>query len=145
MYRVVLDANQIVSAFIKSIGNPARILDLFREGAFEIVVSPDILKEIEKVLAYPRLQKYHKRSRQEIKQFLSLFADLCINIEINSEKNIVIIKDDPSDDKYLLCALEGKADFIISGDKHLLNIFSYRNIRILTAVEFLKIIKGQRE
>lgn len=141
MYRVVLDANQIVSAFIKSVGNPARILDLFREGAFEIVISQEILKEIENVLIYPRLQKYHGRTKQEIKKFLSLFADLCISIDLKRQKDKApIIKDDPSDDKYLFCALEGKADFIIYGDKHLLNLFSYKNIRILTAVEFLKII-----
>lgn len=142
MYRLVLDANQVVSAFIKSNGNPARILDLFREGVFEIIISHEIIEEIEDVLAYPRLQKYHRKTKKEIKNFLSLFADLCINIDLDAQKAIdPIIKDDPSDDKYLLCALEGNADFIISGDKHLLNMSSYKNVRILTAVEFLKIIK----
>lgn len=140
MYRVVLDANQIVSAFLKSTGHPAKLLDLFKEGVFEVVISPSIIEEMECVLNYPRLQKYHGRTRQEIKQFLALFKDLCINIPVENKRGI-IVEDDPTDDKYVVCAIEGDADFIISGDKHLLNLGSYKNIKILTVRKFLEILK----
>lgn len=140
MYRVVLDANQLVSAFIKKTGFPARILDLFKEGIFEIVVTPSIIEEVENVLNYPRLQKHHGKSKQEIKNFLFLFADLCIDVDIE-EKGERIVEQDPTDDKYLICALKGHADFVISGDKHLLNISSYKNVRILTPREFLRVIR----
>lgn len=139
MYRVVLDANQIVSAFLKKTGNPAKVLDLFKNGAFEVIVSPSIIKEIEDVLNYPRLQKYHGKTKMEVKHFLSLFTDLCINIYIEN-KGEPIVKEDPTDDKYIICALEGNANFIISGDKHLLKLSSYKDVRILTPKAFLGII-----
>lgn len=63
MYRIVLDANQIVSAFVKCTGQPARLLGLFKKEVFEVVISPSIIEEIECVLNYPRLQKYHGRTR----------------------------------------------------------------------------------
>lgn len=65
---------------------------------------------------------------------------MCINIPVENIEGI-IVKDDPTDDKYVVCAIEGDADFIISGDKHLLNLGSYKNIRILTVREFLEILK----
>lgn len=142
MYRVVLDANQIVSAFINKIGHPAQILDLFRNDKFEDIISPSIITEVENVLNYPRLQKRHGKTKQEIRDFLSSFIILCINVDLD-EKEGFIIPDDPSDDKYILCALNGNADFIITGDKHLLELSSYKNVRILTPREFLGIIKAQ--
>jgi predicted nucleic acid-binding protein len=50
----------------------------------------------------------------------------------------VIIRDDPSDDKFIRCAKAGKASIIISGDQHLLRLKSYGKIKILTPTQFLK-------
>ena len=55
--RAVLDPNVIIAALISSIGSPARLLEAWRAGRFELVVSPLLLAELERALAYPKLRK----------------------------------------------------------------------------------------
>lgn len=62
---------------------------------------------------------------------------------VEGKEIIDIIKDDPTDNKYLACADDGEADYIVSGDHHLLDIENYRGIRIIKAKAFLKIWKEQ--
>ncbi|NCO65593.1 MAG: putative toxin-antitoxin system toxin component, PIN family [Candidatus Aquicultor secundus] len=58
------------------------------------------------------------------------------------ELKIDVITEDPSDNMFLVCAVEGKADFIISGDNHLLDVGTYQGIQILTPCEFVKQLKS---
>jgi putative PIN family toxin of toxin-antitoxin system len=55
--------------------------------------------------------------------------------------NLDIISDDPSDNKFIECAIDGRADYIISGDKHLLDHDTYRGVQILRAKDFLSKVK----
>jgi len=64
---------------------------------------------------------------------------------IEEEKIIEVIMEDPSDDKYLSCAIDAKVDFIISGDIHLLNLGEYEGIRIVTPAQFLEIMEREKE
>ena len=66
MFRVVLDANQFVSALLNARGFPAKMLNAWRDGVFELATSLSILAEIQRVLNYPRLVKIHKKSAAEI-------------------------------------------------------------------------------
>ncbi len=135
MFRAVLDANQFVSATLHSSGNPAKALNAWRRGYFELVVSPSILDEIRRVLNYPRLARIHKKSPVEIDEFLE---DLAVLAFVSSGKlNLRVTHRDPSDDIYLIAAVEAEARFIVTGDSDLLDIEVYRGIRIVTAREFL--------
>ena len=133
--RLVLDANVFVSGLISRRGTPAKLLAYWREERFDVVVSPAILQELEQVLHYPRLQERYHLPEEDIQRFLRLLRKQAIEVE-PSEKLSVIIRD-PTDDRYLECALAGEATVVVSGDQHLLNLEEYRGIQILSPAGFL--------
>jgi len=134
MFRIVLDANIFVSAILSPNGVPAQVLNTWHEGFFELVISSSIIEEIRRVLNYPKLKKFHKKSAKEIYLFLD---DLEVLTFFAPEKSSLSISDDPSDDKYINAALEGGAKFLITGDNDLLKIQEYEGIKIITPREFL--------
>ena len=142
--KIVIDANLFASALIKPNSNPGEILDLIKQNQVELILSPVIIKEIKRILLYPKLQKYHRKTTQEIDAY---FEDVLMFAWIvEGKEDIDIIKDDPTDNKYLACAYEGEADYIVSGDHHLLGIKTYKGIEILKAKSFLNIWKkGQNK
>ncbi len=140
MTRVVLDANIFVSAVLKSTGNPARIIEMVKEERIKLLVSPDILGEVRATLLYPKLKNLHRRSARWVKGFLQ---ELSAKADITpGELEVNAIKDDPSDNIYLACAVEGKAEFIVSGDAHLKNLQSFQNIPIVDPATFLQTMQG---
>lgn len=135
--KIVIDANLFASALIKPESNPGRILDLVKQNQVELILSPAIIREIKRILLYPRLQKYHHKTAQEIDAY---FEDVLMFAWIvEGEKTVDIIKDDPSYNKYLACAYEGEADYIVSGDHHLLDLETYQGIAIIKANTFLNV------
>jgi hypothetical protein len=138
MIRAVLDANQFDSALIKPDSNPARILDCLKDNMFQLVISESIIEEIKRILLYPKLKKIHGLEKEETDLF---FEDLIVFAYFTPEKlRLEAISKDPSDNKYLICAVEGKADYIISGDHHLLNLGIWEGINIITSKEFLDLL-----
>jgi putative PIN family toxin of toxin-antitoxin system len=135
MIKIVLDANIFVSAVIKSPSIPARILELIKEREVILILSNEILSEIRTALLYPRLRKLHRRSTDEIENFLENTAK--ISLMVPGKIKVQEIKDDPADNKYLSVALEGKADFIVSGNHHLKALKAFQGIRILDPSTFL--------
>lgn len=133
--RVVLDANQFVSAVLVPVGHPAQILAAWRRGEFDLLVSPPILAEIRRVLLYPRLRKRHGWGEAQVDAFLE--GLLSTAILTPGDTNVQDVPDDPTDNKYLACALEGHAEYIITGDHHLLPLDPWRGIRIVTPAVFL--------
>lgn len=138
--RAVLDANIYVSALICPKSPPGRILQRFIDQRdFELIVSPAILREIEVVLFYPKIRKYLKVVPDEAKSWVLSIGMLAMIVAGNLEVNVV--KGDLSDNKYIAAALEGSADYIVSGDHHLLQIGEHQGIWILAPSAFLKILK----
>ena len=138
MVRVVLDTNVVVSAYLVPTGKPARILSLAREGRIDICLSEEILSEIKRTLLRPKLQKIHKATHQEIERFLRAFAEIIDLVPVTTEVDKVDA--DPEDNKILACALDGKADFIVSGDHHLTDIGSFGAVPIVKPEAFLEIM-----
>lgn len=134
--RIVLDTNIYVSALMKPTSIPGKLLKkIIEDNSFEIVISELICEEIQRVLFYPKIRKFIMGSDEDIKhwiQGIGIISHMVIPI-IHEE---IIIYDDPDDDKFILAAIEGKAKFIISGDKHLLKLKKYQNIQIISAQEF---------
>ena len=138
MIKVVLDTNIFVSAVIKPDSNPGRILELVRNGDIELCVSPEILEELKPTLAYPKLKKFHQHDSKWIAAFIRELSEMA---RTTPGKIIVeVIKEDPSDNIYLACAIEGQADFIVSGDHHLTGLVEFRGIRIVNPASFLEAI-----
>ncbi len=111
MTRVVIDANVFVSAVLTTRGNAAQILDAWRTKQFELVVSSVIPEELARVLQYPRIAKRHGLSEERIQEFLDELAHLAL--QTPGELTLDVIKGDPSDNRYLECAVEGAADVIV--------------------------------
>jgi len=136
MIRVVIDANQFVSALLKPDSNPAEVIRMARERKIQLIMSPEIIDEIQAVLLYPKIMKRHRRTAEEIEVFLKKLMKVAVIVR--SGERLDVIKDDPSDNKYLECAVEGKAAYIISGDKHLTDLQFFCGIKIIDPAKFLK-------
>ena len=143
MLRVVLDANQYASALIKSRSNSARLIELIYKGHFALVLSAPIMEEIRRILDYPKLKKLHGRTAEEIDLFLKKLERIALISP--GQLTVLAVADDPSDDKYLVCAIESQADFIVSGDHHLTSLKEFRGIRIDSAAAFLKMFSPAGE
>ncbi|MFZ0132768.1 MAG: putative toxin-antitoxin system toxin component, PIN family [Desulfobacterales bacterium] len=139
MIKVVLGANVFVSALLAAGSNAATILDLVRTRKIELLVSDGILSEVARVLQYPKIKKRHGLTDEELAEFL----EDCIRFATVTQEALMveIIKEDPADDKYLACAVEGDADFIVSGDHHLTGLGMFRTVQIVNPAEFLRIIR----
>jgi putative PIN family toxin of toxin-antitoxin system len=137
--RVVLDVNVIVSAAISAGGSPGKILDLWEQDKFDLVVSRPILEELERVIHYPKIQQKYDLPNEHIDKLLGLIGNQAITV--NPSKKLTVIEKDPSDNRYLECAKEGNAAYIVTGNKHLLDLKEYNGIMILTPTGFLTILR----
>ena len=137
MIKIVVDANLFARALIKPDSNPGQIFELIKQNKVELVISPSVIMEIKRILLYPKIQKYHQKTAQQLDTF---FDDLLIFAwVVEGQAEIDVIQTDPTDNKYLAFALEGEADYIVSGDRHLLDIGLYQGSKIIKAKAFLKI------
>lgn len=136
MLRAVLDTNVIVSGIKKKEGVNGQILRVAIEGHFQMITSPSILEEVRRVLRYEKIRKEHLWPDMEIERFLIRLASLSELTEDVVELNI--IKEDAQDNRILACGLEGKAEYIVSGDLHLQQIEKYKGIRIFSPSLFLQ-------
>jgi uncharacterized protein len=133
--RAVLDANVYVSAAVRPEGPPGRIIERFLRGAaFEVVLSPAIVEEVLRALAYPKVRKFIRGDVEPEHWFedIVVLADL-----VASEKTPPRVCEDPDDDKYIAAALEGRAAVVVTGDRGLLALKEHLGIRIVTPREFL--------
>ncbi len=132
--RVVLDTNTLVSAAISN-GKPYQVLKLIEENEVISITSLSIAKELEDVLKRDKIPF----NNREVELFVGKFLHL--SKVVNPSSNLEIIEEDPDDDKIIQCGLEGKVDYIISGDSHLLNLEEYGSIEIIDSSGFLNQIK----
>jgi len=142
MHKVVVDTNIFISAVIKERSNPGRVLNLVKEQKIKLILSSDILAEIGTVLFYPKLKKIHQLEAKAIKAYLKRIES--ISQIVTPAKRLEVIKEDSSDNIYLECAIEGRADFIISGDHHLTDLEFYKGIQIVNPATFLKILPNEK-
>ncbi len=133
--RVVLDTNQHISAIIRPNGNPAQIVRLWRTGRLELAISPPLLAEFRNVVYRPRIQQKYNLKDDDITDYLSALRTYAIAVP--GTITVEAVPDDPDDNFIIACAIEAKANVIISGDRHLLSLHLYKGIPIVKAVDFL--------
>ncbi len=136
--RVIADTNTVVSAFLWG-GPPAAVLAAAREGRITLFTSPVLLAEVEDVLSREKFAARIARVGSSVPQML---AGLRALSAIVRPTPIEPTSRDPDDDHVLACAIGAQAALIVTRDRDLLDIGTFRNIRILAAHEALKLINS---
>ena len=129
--RVVLDTNAVISALLFS-GVSSKLVSLWQEGLITPLLSREILDEYLRVLSYRKFELSEKEIKEVIQEEILPYAEV-----VKPKRRLRVIRRDPADDKFLECAVAGKAGVIISGDKDLLSLGQYRKIRIQSPGQFL--------
>ena len=131
--KVVIDTNVFVSGLTFK-GKPREVLDLIWRGNIEACISSFILKELEETL-----KKDFSWDRDQIKHTIEKIKAKTILVQPRNKVSVIEENDD--DNRILECAIEGRVQFLISGDrKHLLPLEEYQGIKILSPAEFLKLL-----
>lgn len=112
MIRAVLDANVFVSGLISYSGAPGQIIDLWLTGEFMLVISPDILDELKRVLEYPRLKQ--RIAPETTGVLLTAFSRLAE--QTPGTLRLSPLNADPSDTIYLICAVEARVNYLVTGN-----------------------------
>lgn len=131
--RVVLDTNVLISALVFG-GTPRLVIDLIATGKILPILSEEIMTEIRRVIRakFPAFLKQEIQLEKLLHRY-GLWVQLG-TIDVNASS-------DPDDNKFIETALIGKCNYIVSGDKHLLDISIYENVRIVNPAEFLKSVQ----
>lgn len=138
MLKVVLDTNQFISGLIQPKGPSAQLFHAWRKSFYILITCREIIREFEQAIQYPHIIKKYKLPKKEIESTINLIQNE--SVVLHDIPDINVIKEDPDDNMVLACALEAKAQYIVSGDKHLLDLGKYQDTKIITARDFLKIL-----
>ena len=140
--RVVLDTNILVSATLVTRGFPAQIMGAALDRRIGLVVSPFVIAEYLDVLQRPHIVRKYPQ--------LAARAEICARY-LRTRAKVVeptvierIVPEDPKDDAILACAKAAKANYIVSGDEHLLRLRGYRGIQILTPRAFVETVLREK-
>ena len=139
--RAVLDTNVVVSGVIKEEGPSGQILRLFlREQKFIAVTSLEILAEIREVLRRDKIRRYHAWTDEQIDTFVAFLYTQ--SVVTQGQLTVDVVTRDREDNKFLACAQEGNADYLVTGDDDLLTFNSYESIQIILPAAFLSVLKS---
>jgi putative PIN family toxin of toxin-antitoxin system len=137
--RAVLDANVLVSAAISPAGPPRQILSAWIQERFELIASPALLEELVDVLARPKFRRFITTSVAA--EFIDGLATDAIVVADPPEPPEV--SPDPDDDYLIALARVAGADYLISGDRHLLDLTD-PDPPVLTPRQFLDLLETRR-
>lgn len=133
MLKVVIDTNVFVSGILTEGGNPSTVLKAWkRTQKYQLFVSEDISQEILRVM-----------KRLNVSPDIIADWDRAIRqnaIQMVPTRKIEVVKEDPPDNRFLECAVECHADYIVTGDHHLKELDVFEGIKIVNAREFLEIL-----
>lgn len=122
----------MVSALL-FMGTASRLVPLWQSRRITLLISRQILEEYVRVLAYPKVRLSDEEVRALVEEELLPFVDT-----VGVRRRLAVVQRDPDDTKFLECAVTGRASFLVTGDRDLRELQSFRGITILTAGEFLE-------
>ena len=129
--RVAADTNILVSALLFG-GTSEQVFLAGLRGEIQLLTSPSLLKEFEKVL-----KEKFKLNIHLVREIIEEVRDVAEIVEVSSHIKAISYPDE--DNRVLECAVDGKAEFIVTGDtRHILPLKEYGGIKILSPSEFLK-------
>jgi putative PIN family toxin of toxin-antitoxin system len=139
LLRALLDANVLISAAVRPSGPPGEIaLELLSRNAFELVISPGIVAEVERALGQNKIRKY----LQDPAESLLWLADVVAVADVVEDTGRVLgVCRDSADDMVRGAAPEGRADVIVTGDRDLLALKEHEGIAIWAPRGFLDLLK----
>ena len=137
MLRAVLDANVYISAIIQPGGTPGRLVERFlRDAAFGIVLSPAVVDEVLRALAYPKVRKLLRGVDAQL-----WFEDILVLADlVAGAQQVSGVCEDPDDDKHVATALEGRAAYVVTGDQAFLALKEHAGVAIVTPRSFLDLL-----
>jgi len=136
MPRVVLDTNVLISALIRD-GKPRKLLLKAYEDRYSLILSSKMLEEFFEVSRRKYLRQF--LSEKDVVRFSRMLANVAQFVQMKSKFKVVL--EDPDDDFVLRTAYDGKAEYVVTGDKHLLGLKQFRGIRIVSVNEMLALLK----
>ena len=135
--RAVIDPNVIISGVFSAHGSPADVLQAWRDGKFEAIVSPNLLAELRRALAYPKLRlRITEEDADRLTDWISPAATHAADPAARKRQRSA----DPNDD-YLIALAAGHNAALVSGDRHLLDMKG--RIPVYAASEFIQMLEGQ--
>lgn len=134
--RVVLDTNTVISGLLWH-GPPRQVLSLAREGKFTLFASSAMLAELSNVLQREKFARRLNAAGVTAAELVRGYTALTIRIEPATIYPVVV--DDPDDDVFLACAMTARAQVVVSGDHHLLELETHQQINIVSAALFLEL------
>ncbi len=137
--KVVLDTNVLISSLLKPKSKARDIYRLVLRREIELYTSVDLINELSRVLEYPKFG-FEKLQKEIFLKNLTRVATILVNPALR----VNVIEEDPPDNKFLECAVEAKADYLISGDnKHLLPLENFQGTKIISPSQFLRLYREQ--
>ena len=128
--KIVIDTNNLISALGWE-GNSRDLIRKVIDKEYEFIISIKQLEELKSVLDYPKF----KFSEEQKRKFLKIIFEIATVIKTKLKLDVCV---DEKDNMLLECAVEGKADYLISGDDHLLRLKNFRNVKIVSVKEFFE-------
>lgn len=139
--KVVLDTNVLVSALIGPSSFPALVIAAWYARRFGLVCSEQLLAEFENVVARPGTRRFFRQSPEWLATLLGRLRHIAALVE---PVHVTVVVADPDDDIVLGTAIAGNADYIVTGDKHLLVLGSFEGIPIVSPWQFLQILEADK-
>jgi len=133
--RAVIDTNVIIRAVIKPTGTVGPVLERLRSGEFTAIYTESILEEMLAKLALPRIREKYQIGDDDVERLLGLLA---LRGELVNPSRSVRSCRDPDDDMFIEAALEGNAEWVVTGDQDLLSLEKFEGIRFVTPRIFLQ-------
>ena len=132
---VVIDTNILIS-YLWGSRNAETIVRMIVDGQIQPVISLPIVEEL---ISVGTRGKFQKRFSSEIfRKFCNAYTDVSAMV---SPKKRITVSADIKDNIFLECAVEARVDYLITGDRHLLDVQNFEGIPILAPAEFLKLVK----
>jgi uncharacterized protein len=136
--RAVLDTNALISGLLSEDSPPPSLVDAWLDRRYVLVTCLYQVEEISHVLAYPRIASRLRLSDAEVD--LILAALLSQAEVVGGDLRLPGVSRDPKDDPLVACAMEGAADYLVSGDADLLDLGKHENTRMVSPREFVEIL-----
>ena len=131
--RVVIDTNVLVSALLFG-GTTGRIVSFWKGRLITALFSKETFQEFSLALRYPKFALTEEEIRDIVEEEVLPFFEV-----VKVKEKIKGICSDPDDDKFLSCGIAGAAEFIVTGDRHLLAVKEFRSVRIISPSKFFSL------
>ncbi|MCA9994806.1 MAG: putative toxin-antitoxin system toxin component, PIN family [Anaerolineales bacterium] len=135
MVRAVIDTNLIISYLITQGETMSRLVTHWEKGHFVYLISPMILAEVHHVVNRPRLRQYLRTDSSALLELLEADTEF-----VPGKLHLSGICRDPEDDKFIACAIEGNANYIVTGDSDLLTLRNYKHVAMIRAYDFVELL-----